>query len=136
MNNLDFDYKKLISEAIAARQLSYSPYSKFAVGAALLAKNGRIFRGCNIENSAFSPTNCAERTAFFTAISSGEREFTAIAIAGWAKDGQPDFAYPCGVCRQVMAEFCNDDFVVITAKSEDDYKAITLSELLPFKYSF
>jgi cytidine deaminase len=101
------------------------------VGAALLGESGRVYRGCNIENAAFSPTNCAERTAFFTAVAAGERKFTAIAVAGWPKDEEPGFAYPCGVCRQVMAEFCDGVFKIITVKSEQAYAEHTLEELLP-----
>ena len=124
--------KPLIQQAILARDSSYSPYSNFIVGAALLGKSGRIYSGCNIENAAYTPTNCAERTAFFKAISEGEREFTAIAIAGWPKDGKPDYAFPCGVCRQVMMEFCvPDSFKIIVARSEDDFKVHTLAELMP-----
>lgn len=124
--------KALITEAIEAREYSYSPYSGFMVGAALLAKSGKIYRGCNVENAAYGPTNCAERTAFFKAVSEGEREFTAIAIAGWPKDGEAGLAYPCGVCRQVMMEFCEpESFKVIVAKSPDDYVDATLGQLLP-----
>ena len=126
------DYKKLIREAISARESSYAPYSGFMVGAALLTPGGKVYRGCNIENAAYSPTNCAERTAFFTAVAAGERDFAAIAVAGWGKDGAKGLAYPCGVCRQVMMEFCDpDQFLVITALGEDDYKIHTLGELLP-----
>lgn len=124
--------KALILEAIAAREYSYSPYSGFMVGAALLAKSGKVYRGCNIENAAYGPTNCAERTAFFKAVSEGEREFIAIAIAGWPKGGEAGFAYPCGVCRQVMIEFCApESFRIIVAKSPDDYESATLAQLFP-----
>jgi cytidine deaminase len=127
------DDKTLAKEAIEARERSYSPYSNFMVGAALLAKSGRVYRGCNIENSGFSPSNCAERTAFFQAVSEGDKEFTAIAVAGWAKGNKnPGFAYPCGVCRQVMIEFCDPDtFRIIVTSGEDSYKSLTLGELLP-----
>jgi cytidine deaminase len=102
------------------------------VGAALLTKSGKVYRGCNIENAAYSPTNCAERTAFFKAVSEGEREFMAIAIAGWPENGEPGFAYPCGVCRQVMMEFCDPEtFGVIVAQSECQFKVHMLGELLP-----
>jgi len=122
------DYTSLIKEAIAAKEMSYSPYSHFRVGAALLTKSGKIYRGCNIENVAFSPTNCAERTAFFKAISEGEREFAAIVVNGDADD----YLFPCGVCRQVMVEFCDrDNFKVIVARNEEDYKEFTLGELVP-----
>lgn len=125
--------RELIREAIKAREKSYCPYSNFAVGAALLTKAGNVIRGCNIENAAFSPTNCAERTAFFKAVSEGITDFEKIAIVGGNVDGPiEDFCYPCGVCRQVMMEFCNpDSFTVISAISEDNYREFTLRELLP-----
>lgn len=124
------DRNTLVKKAYEAMQYSYSPYSGFKVGAALLCKNGNIYTGCNIENSAYSPTNCAERTAFFKAISEGERDFKAIAIVG-GKDGEiTDYCYPCGVCRQVMAEFCDRDFEIITA-SPEGIKSYTLKDLLP-----
>jgi cytidine deaminase len=126
------DVNKLVKAAIEARELSSSPYSSFRVGAALLTRSGKIYTGCNIENAAYGPTNCAERTAFFKAVSEGEREFEAIAIAGWPKGGEPGFAYPCGVCRQVMAEFCDaKSFRIIVVKSEQAYAGHTLEELLP-----
>lgn len=127
---------ELISKAIEARKLSYSPYSGFAVGAALLCSDGSVYTGCNIENSAFTPTNCAERTAFFKAISEGKREFIKIAvIGGKAELDIPDnYCPPCGVCRQVMKEFCEGNFEIIMAKTEDDYIAMTLSELLPASF--
>lgn len=109
---------------------SYSPYSGFRVGAALLTKSGKIYTGCNIENSAFSPTCCAERTAFFKAVSEGEKDFSAMAIVGGKSGETSEFCYPCGVCRQVMAEFCNADFEIILTNGKD-IKAKKLSELLP-----
>lgn len=122
------DYKELIREAIAAKEMAYVPYSHFRVGAALLTKDGKIYRGCNIENVAFTPTNCAERTAFFKAISEGEKEFAAIAVTGDADD----YLYPCGVCRQVMVEFCDlQEFKVVVANTEEDYKVYSLGELVP-----
>ena len=122
------DYKSLIKEAIAAKEMAYVPYSHFRVGAALLTKDGKIYRGCNIENVAFTPTNCAERTAFFKAISEGEKEFAAIAVTGDADD----YLYPCGVCRQVMVEFCDlQAFKVVVANTEEDYKVYSLGELVP-----
>ena len=122
------DYKVLIKEAVAAKEMAYAPYSHFRVGAALLTKAGKIYRGCNIENVAFTPTNCAERTAFFKAISEGEKEFAAIAVTGDADD----YLYPCGVCRQVMVEFCDlQEFKVIVANTEEDYKIFSLGELMP-----
>lgn len=122
----------LAQKCLEARGLSYSPYSKFSVGAALLAKSGKIYLGCNIENAAFSPTNCAERTAFFSAVSAGEREFEAIAICGGRHDADKlDFCAPCGVCRQVIREFCGEDFIIILVKSPDEYKIFKLEDLLP-----
>ena len=124
--------QELIRYALEARQMSYAPYSGYRVGAALLTKDGKIYKGCNIENASYTPTNCAERTAFFKAISEGEREFTAIAVVGGAGELPVDYAWPCGVCRQVMMEFCNPKtFRVITAISEDEYLDKTLEEMLP-----
>lgn len=131
------DMKKLVALAFEAKNRSYSPYSHFAVGAALLAKSGKIYLGCNIENAAYTPTNCAERTAFFKAVSEGEHEFEAIAIAASPTDGRPydEYCAPCGVCRQVMMEFCDPDtFKVIISKSVEDYRTCTLKELLPFGF--
>ena len=131
--------KKQIEEMIdlAIRQLdySYAPYSHFHVGAALLAKNGTYYTGCNIENAAYTPTNCAERTAFFKAVSEGIKEFEAIWIVG-GKDGIPtEYAAPCGVCRQVMMEFCDPKtFKIILAVSKDKYDVFTLKELLPLGF--
>jgi cytidine deaminase len=127
--------KNLIREAIEAMNRSYSPYSEFKVGAALLAANQKIYSGCNIENAAYSPTNCAERTAFFKAISEGEREFAAIAVVGGKEGILADYCPPCGVCRQVMREFVNPKrFLIILAKSEDDYMLYFLEELLPVSF--
>ena len=124
--------KKLFLEAVAARENAYTPYSHFQVGAALLAESGKIYLGCNIENAAYTPTNCAERTAFFKAISEGERKFVAIAIAAGPKGGPLALTSPCGVCRQVMMEFCNPkQFTIIVARSENDYRVFTLEELMP-----
>ena len=125
--------KELITAAIEARRKSYSPYSHYQVGAALLTADGQIVTGCNIENAAYGPSNCAERTAFFKAVSEGMREFTAIAIVG-SPEGEEltQYAYPCGVCRQVMREFCEPErFRIIVAKSEEDYRVMTLAALLP-----
>lgn len=127
------EIRELIGEAIEARRNSYSPYSHYQVGAALLVADGRIVTGCNIENAAYGPSNCAERTSFFKAVSDGLREFLAIAIVG-SPEGEEltQYAYPCGVCRQVMMEFCEpESFQIIVAKSEADYCVMTLSELLP-----
>jgi cytidine deaminase len=127
--------KNLIREAIIALKNAYTPYSNFKVGSALLTVKQRIYTGCNIENAAFTPTNCAERTAFFKAISDGERDFAAIAIVG-GKDGiSNDYCPPCGVCRQVIREFVDPrKFLVIIAKSEDDYLVYFLEELLPMGF--
>ena len=125
--------KELVREALEARKQSYCPYSGFAVGAALLCGDGTIFRGCNIENAAYPATNCAERTAMFKAVSEGNMDFRAIAIVGGPKGKEPkDFCAPCGVCRQVMAEFCDPEtFQVILVNTPDDFKIFTLEELLP-----
>ena len=123
---------ELISEAYKAKEYSYAPYSNFHVGAALCTDSGRIYRGCNIENAAYSPTNCAERTAFFKAVSEGERKFRGIAIVG----DKEEYLAPCGVCRQVMMEFCNPkEFQVILAKNPTDYKVYALEELFPGAFS-
>lgn len=128
MNN-----SELVRYALEARKQAYSPYSGFSVGAALLCKNGKVFSGCNIENSAFSPTVCAERTAFFKAVSEGKKEFLKIAVVGGNSDCEfPDnYCPPCGVCRQVMNEFCENDFEIIMAKTEDDYIVMKLIDILP-----
>ena len=123
--------RELIKLALEARKNSYSPYSLFRVGAALLTKSGKVYTGCNIENSAFSPTVCAERTAIFKAVSEGEREFVKIAVAGGKGKIPDNYAYPCGVCRQVMQEFCSPDFKIIAAISPDDYDVKSLKDLLP-----
>lgn len=127
---------ELVNLAIEAREHAYIPYSGFAVGAALLTKDGKVYQGCNIENSAFGPTNCAERTAFFTAVYQGERDFEAIAIVG-GKGGEPisDLCAPCGVCRQVMREFCKDDFKIYLSKGDGTVLTYTLSDLLPLSFS-
>lgn len=123
--------KELCKEAIDAMKNAYAPYSGYKVGAALLTEKGKLFAGCNIENAAYTPTVCAERVALFNAISSGERNCTAIAVAG-GKDGVISGAFPpCGVCRQVMAEFCAPDFTVLVVTGEDSYKKYTLNELFP-----
>ena len=128
-------YSDLLSQAIEAMSKSYSPYSDCKVGADLLTKSGKVYTGTNIENAAFSPTVCAERVAFFKAISEGETEFSAIAVVG-GKNGKINGIFaPCGVCRQVMREFCNDDFKIIMGINEAEYKTITLSELLPISFS-
>ncbi|EHL18374.1 cytidine deaminase [Peptoanaerobacter stomatis] len=130
---------ELIRLAFKARENAYTPYSNFKVGAALLAKNGKIYQGCNVENATYSPTNCAERTAFFKAVSEGVREFDAIAIVGGletTKEGEFEYTPPCGVCRQVMMEFCDyNNFIIILAKSEQDYKEYKLSEIMPLGFN-
>ena len=125
--------KELIKLAIEARENAYAPYSHWKVGAALLTTNGKIYKGCNIENSAFTGTSCAERTAFFKAISEGEMEFEKIAVVGGDENlGLTGICTPCGVCRQVMSEFCDPDkFKIICAKSTDEYEEYSLRELLP-----
>ena len=127
--------EELIDLAIKQLEFSYAPYSHFKVGAALLAKNGEIYTGCNIENAAYTPTNCAERTAFFKAVSKGVKEFEAICVVG-GKDGiLTEYASPCGVCRQVMAEFCDPDtFQIILATDGEKYKIYTLKEILPMGF--
>lgn len=129
------DNHGLAALAIEAKNKSYSPYSKFKVGAALLAKNGKVYRGANIESAAYSPSNCAERTAFFTAVFEGEREFDAIAVAGGFSDETADYCYPCGVCRQVMMEFCDaDTFRIIVVKDKENFKEYLLKDILPFGF--
>ena len=132
----NIDRKALIRAAFAAREYAYTPYSNFKVGAALLAKNGSVYTGCNIECASFTPTNCAERTALFKAVSEGVHEFAAVAVVG-AKDSAPDDALvtsPCGVCRQMLYEFGGPDLRVIMAISENDWREMTLGELLPLGF--
>jgi cytidine deaminase len=124
---------ELIALAAQARKMAYAPYSGFCVGAALLGKSGKVYTGCNVENAAYTPTNCAERTAVFKAVSEGEREFAAIAIVGGKGEEMSDFCAPCGICRQVLAEFCDGDFPVVLGTPEK-YQAYTLAELLPFSF--
>ena len=127
--------QELIRQAMEAREKAYAPYSGFFVGAALECKDGTVYTGCNIENASFSPTNCAERTAFFKAVSEGQRDFRRIAIVG-GKEGEMVAPSPCGVCLQVMAEFCEaDQFEIVMARSEDDYTVRKLAELLPNSFS-
>ena len=131
------DDRELIKKALEARKRSYSPYSHFAVGAALLTSDGEVFSGCNIENAAYSPSVCAERVAFAKAVSEGYRSFSKIAIVGGPADKDTlELCPPCGVCRQVMSEFCGkDDFRIILAKSVEEYESYTLGELLPLGFS-
>ncbi len=129
------DDRVLLKEASRAREFSYSPYSDFAVGAALLSKSGKVYTGCNVENAAFTPGNCAERTAVFKAVSEGEREFEAIAIVGGRNGSKPETVYPCGVCRQVLCEFVDaESFRVITGEPEGEMKVMTFNTLLPFSF--
>lgn len=131
------DNLELLEEAKKARLKAYTPYSNFKVGAALLTKSGKVYLGCNIENATYTPTNCAERTAFFKAVSEGEREFEKIAIVG-TKDGEDAnvMCSPCGVCRQVMMEFCDPkEFQIILANGENTCRVMTLEELLPCGFS-
>ena len=127
--------EKLIKKAIEMLNFSYAPYSNFHVGAALLTSEGKIYTGCNIENAAYGPSNCAERTAIFKAVSEGKKEFEAIAIVGGKNGKIENFCPPCGVCRQVLAEFCKKDFEIVLAKSTNEYKIMTLEPLLPESFS-
>lgn len=124
---------QLMELAVEAREKSYAPYSGFHVGAALLGKSGKVYLGCNVENAGYSPTNCAERTALFKAVSEGELEFTAIAIVGGKGKEIADFCAPCGVCRQALAEFCEGDFRILLGTPKD-IQVYTLNELLPFSF--
>lgn len=124
---------QLMKLAVEARKNSYAPYSDFHVGAALLGKSGTVYSGCNVENAGYSPTNCAERTALFKAVSEGERSFTAIAIVGGKGTELAEFCAPCGVCRQALAEFCDGDFKILLGTPER-YTEHTLSELLPYSF--
>ena len=126
--------EKLINLAKKAMEKAYAPYSGYKVGAALLCADGTVYQGCNIENASFSPTICAERTAIFKAVYDGQRDFTAMAICG-GKDGIITGQFPpCGVCRQVMGEFCKDDFTVYLAGPNDSYETLTLAQLLPHSF--
>ena len=127
--------EELVRQALAAMKFAYVPYSGFTVGAALLTKSGKVYLGCNIENAAYGPSNCAERTAIFKAVSEGEREFAAITVVG-RKDGVPaDIFPPCGVCRQVMQEFCAPDFMIYMGRGDDSYEAVPLEQLLPYGFN-
>ena len=135
METENINYGLLIEESIKAQKNAYVPYSHFKVGAALLSKSGTIYRGCNIENAAYTPSNCAERTAFFKAVSDGDKDFVAIAITATNQKGDRVVASPCGVCRQVMAEFCSPKtFKIVLGTSKSDYKVYTLNELLPLLF--
>ncbi len=127
--------KELIRLAFEAQKMAYAPYSRFVVGAALLAEDGRVFTGCNIESASYTPTQCAERTALGKAVSEGARKFSMIAIVG-SKQGEHNalVTSPCGVCRQMLYEFCSPDMPIIMAKSEEDYVEMTLGQLLPLGF--
>ena len=126
--------KDLIDRAISAMAFAYAPYSGFTVGAALLTADGQVYTGCNIENASYTPTVCAERVAFFSAIRDGKRDFTKIAVVGGKNGNISSFTYPCGVCRQVMREFCDDDFIILTYNGEE-IRETTLAALLPDSFS-
>ena len=131
------DEKALVAAAIRARENAYCPYSHFAVGAALLTKQGELYTGCNVENAAFGPGNCAERTAIFKAVSEGERDFAVLAIVGGPEGGALQSSIsPCGVCRQVLAEFCGPEFPILLAwgEGESERRACTLGQLLPLSF--
>ena len=132
---MDEQIKKIIEAALNARTFAHAPYSRFTVGAALLTESGRIFKGCNIENASFGATNCAERTAVFSALAGGEKHFSAMAVAGGAAD-QPvtDFCPPCGICRQVLIEFCPPDFPIILVDGENRIRQLPLHQLLPLSF--
>lgn len=131
-NSKTYHTSQLIETAIEQLKYSYTPYSGFKVGAALLAKNGTVYTGCNIENAAYTPTNCAERTAFFKAVSEGVRDFEAICIVGGKNQKATGYTAPCGVCRQVMMEFCNPKtFKIILAIDRENYRVYTLEDILP-----
>ena len=126
---------ELMQAAVKARKMAYAPYSGFFVGAALLTKDGKVYTGCNIESASYTPTNCAERTAFFKAVSEGEKEFEAIAVCGGNKEEIEGGFPPCGVCRQVLREFCNpDECKVYLIEKGGAYKIVTLAELLPYGF--
>lgn len=129
------DYGYLMEEAMKARKMAYAPYSQFQVGAALLCTDGSVYTGCNVENASYGAANCAERTAFFKAVSEGKRSFRAIAVAGGKKDTVDlEPCPPCGICRQVMEEFCSPDFVIVLGKNEADYQLYTLREIFPLPF--
>ena len=128
--------RELLELAREARENSYSPYSHFAVGAALLARSGKVYLGANVENASFGATNCAERTALFSAVAAGERDFVSIAICGGKVDEDTSECLPCGICRQALSEFCGADFRVIIENKKDGTKALTLGELLPHVFDF
>ena len=128
------DYRELIRAAFAAREKAYTPYSGFQVGAALLAKDGTVYGGCNIENASYGATNCAERTAFFRAVFDGKRDFSAIAVVGGKTGGEYVEAWPCGICRQVMMEFCDPEAFRVILYNGKETETYTLAELLPLGF--
>lgn len=127
--------QELLQLAATARQTAYAPYSQFTVGAALLCDDGTVYTGCNVESASYTPTVCAERVAFFKAVSDGKRAFTAMAVTGGKNGDAPAFCPPCGVCRQVMAEFCDGSFTVISGNPNGEIHRYTLDELLPNRFS-
>ncbi len=131
---MEINYKELLQRAHRARNSSYAPYSHFCVGAALLTADGEIFEGCNIENASFTPTVCAERVAMFKAISSDKRSFVAVAVVGGKEGEECEECFPCGVCRQVLAEFCGPDFIIVT-QDADKINVTPLSTLLPHTFN-
>ena len=135
MENKNMTEKELCELALQAMDASYSPYSSFKVGAALLCGSGKVYLGSNIENAAFTPTVCAERVAFFKAVSEGEREFSALAVCGGKGGDASAYCSPCGVCRQVMIEFCVPDFKVLLCRVDGEYQKYTLEDLLPHSFS-
>lgn len=126
--------KVLMVAANEARKFAYTPYSHFKVGAALLTKSGKLYTGCNIENSSYTPTVCAERTAVFKAVSEGESDFAVIAVVGGKEENPLEFCSPCGVCRQVLAEFCGADFRILLGNPEK-FQSYTVDEILPFSFT-
>ena len=126
--------KELMVAANEARKFAYTPYSHFKVGAALLTKSGKLYTGCNIENSSYTPTVCAERTAVFKAVSEGESDFAVIAVVGGKEENPLEFCSPCGVCRQVLAEFCGEDFRILLGNPEK-FQSYTVDEILPFSFT-
>lgn len=126
--------KELLIAANEARKFAYTPYSHFKVGAALLTKSGKLYTGCNIENSSYTPTVCAERTAVFKAVSEGESDFAVIAVVGGKEENPLEFCSPCGVCRQVLAEFCGEDFRILLG-NPDKFQSYTVDEILPFSFT-
>ena len=132
---MNIDFQELMNNAKEAAKNSYSPFSRFAVGAAVITPSGKIYRGCNVENSSFGLTNCAERTAFFKAVYDGQRKFSAIAICGGENGNIKGICPPCGPCRQVMREFCKDDFLIYMIDVDNKFEVHTLDEILPYSFS-